>query len=535
MGAAELVELVKIPVPSGHKIAVDWVSSKAYIEKNHEHDPIILTWVNKQRRIIPELEVIPTEIDEIQKLIADGFGVAEKRDAADEGQDVQEQARQLISMGAKYGANNIHMMMRGSFTEIHFTIKGTNLVYKKLSQEIGVGIARAIYQGLAQVRDASWIELDTQNAIINATPEVFDPSLGLDTMRVMRGPSHPVSQGGSFMSIRLQYRSTAAHKRSHAALPALQTPKPPEGSFRLADLGFSASQVEKMYRLLRVPNGMIVVTGPTGHGKTTTLIEMLTELARLRPGGRQVTVEDPPEYDMPWAVRQVITNANTEEEAGAQYANKVRAALRMEPRAFFLGELRGAEVALAAIHAVLSGHTVWTTNHAIDPYLFPDRLETLDPMRLDKKVFCDSKIVRAIIAQRLVPLLCPDCSVPIDTSAPLGRMLVDALRSWGDVKEVKVRGSNQSCTTCSGHGVLGLSAVAEVVITDDELMTDFITLGSSAARTNYRRRVADADPSMLESAISLALQGKVDPSDIEEHVELITPKPVVLKEVKSAA
>lgn len=512
-----------LPLPESFvgKIAVDSQNSKIFVEKRHASDPLLLTWVYKNKQNGKELEVVHTEIDDIQNLISNGLGA---KVAVESDQKVREQALNIIRAAARYNANNIHMMMRGTHTEIQFTIKGSNRVYQKLSQDEGERVTRAIYQGIAQVRDASWEQRERQNAMITATPEMFSSELGLITVRIVRGPSHPVNEGGAFMTMRLQYFSGSRHNRRDS-LPPLPMPKRPEGELNLAKMGFSLKQIGKLRMLLSAPNGMVIFTGPTGQGKTTTLVELLTELARLRPDCRQVTVEDPTEYDMPWAVRQVITNAKTEIETGVAYLDMVRTALRMEPHVFFLGELRGVEVTLAAIHAVLSGHQVWTTTHAIDPFLVPDRLEVMDQQKLHRSVFCDSKIIRGIVSQRLLPKLCGKCSCLLsDDPDALDERVVKALKTWGDISNVRVRGKDPHCQVCGGDGADSQFAIAEVVITDDKLMSDFVKYGSGQTRTNYYQRREDADPSMYENAVAHCLAGTIDPTDVEKTVDWIVPR-----------
>jgi hypothetical protein len=188
-----------------------------------------------------------------------------------------------------------------------------------------------------------------------------------------------------------------------------------------------------------------------------------------------------------------------------------------------LGELRGRDVAIAALEAAVTGHQVWTTLHVTDPFLFVERLEIMDNQRLARKVFCDHKIVRGVIAQRLLPQLCRHCSTPL-SKAPnvLSSRLVKTLQTWGNLDHVRIKGAG--CDKCNYDGTTTRFAVAEVVVTDSALMKDFIDHGSETARDNYRAR-PDADPSMLEQAIHYALSGAIDPRAVEEEVDIVTPKP----------
>jgi type II secretory ATPase GspE/PulE/Tfp pilus assembly ATPase PilB-like protein len=319
------------------------------------------------------------------------------------------------------------------------------------------------------------------------------------------------------MTLRMQYD---ARHGAQGDLPPLPSPRFSETELHLKDMGFSATQIGKLYRLMDCPNGMVVFTGPTGSGKTTTLFEVLQESARCKPYRRLVTVEDPVEYPMPWAVQMEVPGARNQKETGELYGERLRVALRMAPHIILLGELRGAEVSVTAVEAAITGHQVWTTLHATDPFLVVDRLELMDPQRLNRRVFCHPRILRGIISQRLLPRLCPHCSTS-QASSPEQQRLLAALATWGNPSQVRFRGLG--CSHCQGSGVSGRRAVAEVVICDEALMKDFIEQGGEMARRNYRAR-AEADPSLLESSIALVLQGLVDPVSVEDQVDWIEPR-----------
>lgn len=248
----------------------------------------------------------------------------------------------------------------------------------------------------------------------------------------------------------------------------------------------------------------------------------MAEMARRRPWDRQVTAEDPVEYPMDWAVQLGSTDSRSDSEAGAAYLEAVRNMLRMAPNVMLIGEIRGGKVAGAALNAAITGHLALSTLHVDDPYLFVDRLEFMDRGQLHRDVFCDPKIIRGVIAQRLLPKLCPHCRIPLKKAkGELPARILEGLRSRGSIEGVALRG--EGCSHCAGDGALGRRAFAEVVVLDDALAADFIEHGTAIARSNYRKR-KDADPSMLESAIAQALAGNVDPRAIEKNIDLILPR-----------
>lgn len=276
-------------------------------------------------------------------------------------------------------------------------------------------------------------------------------------------------------------------------------------------------QIAMMERMTRMPSGVIVVSGPTGSGKTTTLFELMQHQARQFPEKRQITVENPVEYPMDWAVQLPVTQSS-----GASFMDMVRMTLRMDPDIVLIGELRSADEAVAALQEAMTGHLVWTTLHVNDAFMTIDRLEMLDRSRLSREIICDHKLIRGFVAQRLVSRLCPHCKTPIGQSVDeLPADMVDALGTWGDLSAMYVRGPG--CSSCNGDAIIGASAVAEVVETSASLMRDFVKAGTDEARRAHRSR-PDVDLSMLGNAMRLVAQGLVDPADVEASVDLIKKK-----------
>lgn len=512
------VKPVMLPIPMQFldKVAIDHSNGHVYVDRRSAGDPSLLTWQDRNKSNGLVFQIKPSDVDEVAKLRDSGMRTSEN------GEDdllVRNHAIEIITTAAKYSASDIHIMMRGSYTEIQIVVKGGLRVLKRISQEEGTALARAIYQGIAKVRDSSYNPLDFQNAQIPG--DALPNNIGVSSVRIVRGPSYPQARDGAFMTMRLQF--LAGHKGARQSeLAALEYPRKPEGTFRLGEMGYTASQVEKINELMDAPNGVILFTGPTGSGKTTAMFEALQEVARTKPHRRLVTIEDPVEYPMEWAVQMAITGAKNDKETGDAFGERVRVALRMAPNNILLGELRGPEVAVAAFEAGVTGHQVWSTMHVTDPFLFVERLELMDKERLDRRVFCDHKLVRGVIAQRLLPKLCSECSVLLsEKPAALSKRIINSLQTWGDLCKVKVRGAG--CPHCGHDGTVGRFAVAEILVTDAEVMSDFIKHGSDVARTNHRKK-PDSDPSMLESAIKYSLAGIVDPRSIEDSIDLIVPK-----------
>ena len=511
-------ELPPVPVRVAPFLAWSRSENKLYVERGHLGDPMLLTWIDRMRRGGVPMMPRPVEMDEIARLRSEGYAISETTNLTDLRN--RERALWLLRQSARVRASDMHLLIRDGYAEIQVRIKGDlKVLRKRLTVAEGESVSRALFQSLATVKDQSYNPMQCQNAQISG--EVLS-GMGLTSVRLVRGPAYPSEKGGGFVVARLQYTQVNRGAQPEGKVERLESPRVPEGNIMLAQMGYTPWQVETLTTLACAPSGIVLFTGPTGSGKTTALAEMLKHLARTRPESRQVTIEDPVEYPLEWAVQMAVTNARTEDETGDAFADHLRTALRMDPDIILLGEIRGAGSAVAALNASITGHQVWSTLHVTDPYLAVDRLELMDPVNLNRKVFCDHTILRGIVAQRLVPKLCPQCRIPLSgNERRVGERLVRAVATHGDLARVHLRGAG--CDLCQGDGIDGRMAVAEVVATSPALMKDLVDLGTEAARNRHRAR-PNTDKSLLGNALAHVFQGRVDPRDVERVVDVIGPK-----------
>lgn len=513
-------ELLTLPLALQNAVAVEMRDehTKIYVSQAVAGSPLFLTWVSRNRDRGLSIAVEQVGVDEIADYRSQ-FGVPTQ--SLDQDLLFRKQALELLQEAAGYNASDMHIKTNGQYADVQIEVKGELKVLRQMPHEEGETLIRVLYQGVAQTKSDSFKPGSYQNAQIPGS--VFEKDVPISSIRMVRGPCYPTAEGGSFATLRLQYaKRTGAAPRVEIARPALVFPKGPPGALQLLKMGYTERQLEKLNMLMAAPSGIVLFTGPTGSGKTTTMFECLSDLARRRPWDRQVTVEDPVEYPMDWAVQLGLTDSKSDAEAGAAFMESVRVMLRMAPKIILIGEIRGAEVASAAMNAAITGHLVISTLHVNDPYLFVERFEFMDRERLHRGIFCDSKIVRGVIAQRLIPRLCPDCRIPYAKAGDaLPHRILSALQTYGAIDHVSIRG--HGCQRCAGDGSLGRAALAEIVVMDDLLASEFIEHGTSTARQNYRAR-DDADPSMLESAIAHVLRGDVDPRAVEKNVDLILPR-----------
>ena len=224
-------------------------------------------------------------------------------------------------------------------------------------------------------------------------------------------------------------------------------------SLRLDVLGFSEPDLRKLRKYITEPYGMVLVTGPTGSGKTTTLYAALSEIAS--PEDKIITIEDPVEYQIPGIV-QVPVN----EKKGLTFARGLRSILRHDPDKIMVGEVRDPETAQIAVQSALTGHLVFTTVHANNVF---DVLGRFLHMGVEPYNFVSA--LNCVMAQRLVRLLCTACRRPAAVAPAL-------LRESGLDPELyhdQVFYESAGCDECGGTGFLGRTAVAELLDMSDRI------------------------------------------------------------------
>ncbi|MDB2686871.1 ATPase, T2SS/T4P/T4SS family [Mariniblastus sp.] len=224
-------------------------------------------------------------------------------------------------------------------------------------------------------------------------------------------------------------------------------------SLDLNNVGMPPEIMTEFREVMERPNGIILVTGPTGSGKTTTLYSALSELNT--PQEKIVTTEDPVEYDIDGIIQIPINH-----EIGVTFASALRAILRQDPDKILVGEIRDLETAEIAVQASLTGHTVFSTLHTNDA---PSTVTRMKDMGVP--TFLITATVEAILAQRLVRRICPECR---EETEPNEEMLLELRIDPAKVKGKKVyRGAG--CSTCSNTGYKGRIGLFELMIMDDEL------------------------------------------------------------------
>ena len=325
----------------------------------------------------------------------------------------------MIADGVRDGASDIHAEPLSDGMSVRYRIDGVLKEVMRLPGSAGPALVRRV-KILAKLDVTDPLHPHDGRAGVRVDGKVID----------LRIATVPVARRGEKVVIRILDKSNL-----RASIPDLQLPPQEEEIFR---------------GLLKNREGMILVTGPTGSGKTTTLYAVVNE---LRTGKVNiVTVEDPVEYDIPG-----ISQLQVNEAQGFTFATALRSVLRQDPDILLVGEIRDNETSGIAIQAGLSGHLVLSTLHTNDA---PSAVVRLRDLGSDS--FKLAAVLKGVVAQRLVRRICAKCSEPIKTET-LPR------EAWPPGGRVATPRKAVGCKACGGTGFRGRVAIIEIMPVDDRV------------------------------------------------------------------
>jgi general secretion pathway protein E len=255
-------------------------------------------------------------------------------------------------------------------------------------------------------------------------------------------------------------------------------------------LGFSDDQAATMRNLLEMPHGVLLVTGPTGSGKSTTLYAALTHLND--PQRMIITVEDPVEYNIPG-----INQMQAKPQIGLTFANALRSIVRQDPDVIMIGEMRDGETAQIAVQSALTGHLVLSTLHTNDA---PGSIMRMIDMGVQDYLLTSA--VNAIQAQRLVRKLCEHCKEEYEPMREVvQRWQLDKLAPAGPVSLHRATG----CKRCGNTGFTGRTAILEILHITDAIRQ--LVLGNADASAIRRLAIDEGMQPMREDGFRKVLAG----------------------------
>ena len=276
-----------------------------------------------------------------------------------------------------------------------------------------------------------------------------------------------------------------------------------------AELGFSEKDGQKIQNILAQKEGLILVSGPTGSGKTTTLYSMLAALSS--PEKKIVTLEDPIEYHLPGIAQSPINP-----EKGFDFASGLRSLLRHDPDIILVGEIRDRETAMLALEASLTGHGVLSSIHTNSAVAAIERLRNLGA-----EDFTIAPTINAIFAQRLVRRICPHCgekeTLKLDEKQSAAVKRLQAVFPDLAIPKFVPKKSEHGCETCSQTGFLGQMAVSEILVFDQKIQKMILNKSPEFEILEYLRAETDY-LTLFESGVLQVLSGQTTFAEVARGI-----------------
>lgn len=386
----------------------------------------------------------------------------------------QQRLRTLVKEALAVEATDIHIEIRKDIAKIRFRKHGELLLHSEWLPRLAKEIAAVAFNK------------ETDNAVSHFNPLIPQNAsmpLQIDDREVRLRLASLPAQGGFDVVLRIL---TIAD----------------ETILSLEKLGYSSSQIAMIKKAIAMPHGAIIMAGPTGSGKTTTLASCMNLVNEER---KIFTIEDP--------VEKIISNAtqvpvNTE-HYDRSFASMARTVLRMDPDVIILGEMRDEDTANVMMRAAITGHLVFSTIHTNSA---PGIVTRLVDLGISSSLLATPNLLVCLICQRLVPILCEHCAVSVQESSRHQDYLYRWRSAFGpQLTSIKARGIN--CSECGGLGISGRRVIAEIIWVD-EMGRQFIQEQNILGWTNYLKDCGWQ--TYHDHLLHLVKTGECDPLDAEK-------------------
>ncbi|MGN0919314.1 MAG: GspE/PulE family protein [Alphaproteobacteria bacterium] len=482
-------------------------NGRLFVTEDHKYDGRVLgfEYLAKKRRLqIGQPEYVTAEV--LKEIY--NYAVQMHNATAISGDDeTQRQTRMqrdfvtVISRAAINHVSDIHIVV-AEHTTVMFRTNGLMQTEMEYNKEWGESFVRAAFAS-ADISDANYAQNEYQAAQkLGRTP--------------LRGSGGRLVLPKNVLGLRLQFNPIAFGSRYVVIRILYADDNAVSGEESIKSLGYGKYELDIFRYLRSIPTGIVIVSGPTGSGKSTTLQRnMIAMLQERNYETNLITVEDPPEYPIPGARQMPVTNASVEEAKDREFTKALSAALRSDPDSLMIGEIRTLSAADLAFRGALSGHNVWTTLHANTAAAVLLRLRDIGVENFKLE---DPSIMRGMLAQRLFRRLCPHCRIQARTQ--LDNPAVQRLReAYGDIGVERAYLRGPGCEECDFHGVSGRTAIAEFILPDATFL-DLLLKGESQKAMNYW--ISDLNGRTLrENAVERLFNGILDIDEVERWTGLI--------------
>lgn len=407
----------------------------------------------------------------------------------------------LVQKAAEVGSSDIHIIVKRSGAQVRIRADGVMMKLQDMTASTALDLCQAAF-AMADASDTTYMPMEYQGARVNESSLRGTALRFPSGVQAVRLQFNPLPAGGRYMVARLLYAQKAGSESD------------------VDELGYAPNQIAQIKDMRRKPFGIVIISGPTGSGKSTTLQRGLTALMREKPGINVLTIEDPPEYVIEGAAQLPVTNAKTAEERSEKFRQAITASLRSDPDVIMIGEIRDGASAHLAFEAAMTGHGVWASLHANDAVSILDRLrdQTVEPYKL-----CDASLMIGLIGQRLVRRTRQEGSVGFEEGVRLG--MVDARTASvirdlaGDrLDAIRFAGTHQYDEGERNKAFSGRTVVAETILPDQQFL-DYVRTDQKAKAVAYWIENLDG-MTMLEHAVVKCLKGEIDPREVEDKIGL---------------
>lgn len=411
----------------------------------------------------------------------------------------------VLTRAANVKVSDVHVVVGTDHTQIMFRTNGMMKVELENSKEWGEAFVRAAFAS-SDISDANYSSNEYQ-----AAQKVGDTPL--------RGSQGKLRLPRNVLGVRLQFNPIAFGTR-YLVMRLLYADDDPDNAGDLMALGYTQREADMFYRLRAVPIGIIIVAGPTGSGKSTTLQRNMISLLQERNYELNlITVEDPPEYPIPGARQMPVTNVNTEALKEQEFTKALAASLRSDPDMLMIGEIRTLSSAQLAFKGALSGHGVWSTLHANSS---PAVIMRFRDMGVETFKLIDPEIMKGMVSQRLFRKLCPHCRIPV-TQQPDHPAVKRLKKSFGDFGMEQTFLKGPGCPYCDMRGVKGRMVVGEILMPDATFL-DLLVKGETKKAIDYWTGDLGGR-TMKDCAVERMLGGTIDLEEVERWCGLLDERP----------
>jgi general secretion pathway protein E len=471
----------------------DEMKKFAYLEDEHHllvakdylNNGYVASFVREMLLVGFVIEVVPVEMDRIHQhtQVSRAQTNDNARRHARHETDLRENVRQMLMQAAAARATDIHLIVSRMFgSHMFFRVLGKKRLIRSYTYDEAVALCASLYNTVMDTGDASWHPTEYQGGSVRDVTWLPSDVYGI------RVQSNPMADGVN-MVLRLL-------KKEPVRITNLDHP--------FEELGFTPEGAMAMEDMTNAGQGIRLILGSTGSGKSTTLKVVLEKISRAHAWKNLLTIEDPPEYPIVGASQFMVANAKNREERSAKFADAFRAAMRSDPDVIMVGEIRDSVTAHIAWECALSGHETYSTLHANDAV---DALERLvEEMGIHPRQVGNMNVMRGLISQALVPVLCPHCREPLRNHPEI---LDLNLHEEVDVDQAFVTGPG--CEKCGHLGSVSQALVTEVIIPDRGFVERIRAGEGEAARDYLAKRWRHRGLLGVEHALRLVNTGQVDP------------------------